>query len=150
MPTTELNKIEVKTTIQASQSRVWQALTNADQFGEWFSAKLDAPFKIGKRIEAISTHPSCYGKPFYMVVERMEPEHTFAWRWHPGSAHPTEDETTLVEFHLEEITNGTMITVTETGFENISLARRAKAFSENSGGWQAQMDSLQKYVTGAA
>lgn len=150
MPTTELTKIERKTMIQAPRSRVWRALTSGKEFGEWFSAELDHDFEPGKRINMTSTHHSSKGQPFYVVVERMEPEHTFSWRWHPGSAKEGEDGTTRVEFHLEEVANGTLVTVIETGFDNISLARRAKAFEENVHGWDIQMDSLQQYASRAA
>jgi uncharacterized protein YndB with AHSA1/START domain len=108
-------------------------------------------FVPGKRVEMTSTHPLCSGDPrFYMIIERMEPEHTFSWRWHPGSAKAEEDGSTVVEFHLEEIDDATRVTLTESGFDRISLARRAKAFGENSHGWEIQLDSLAQYASQAA
>lgn len=149
MTTAEL-KIERKTLIQAPRSRVWRALTSGKEFGEWFSAKLDADFEPGKRVNMISTGHSCSGQAFYAIVERMEPEHTFSWRWHPGSAQEGQDGGTVVEFHLEETSEGTLVTVTETGFDQISLERRAKAFEENSHGWEIQLGALQRYAGRAA
>ena len=96
-------------------------------------------------------------------MDRIEPEHFFSWTWSPGSAKPGPDhsskdrsgedrsgeETTLVEFHLEEVDGGTLITVTESGFDRISIARRAKALEENSKGWEHQLNALDKYVVHA-
>jgi uncharacterized protein YndB with AHSA1/START domain len=151
MTTSELTKIERKTLIRAPRSRVWRALTTPQDFSKWFCAKMDGPFERGKRLAMISTHPSCGPDPhFYLTVDRMEPEHTFSWRWHPGTANADEDGATLVEFHLEEVPDSTLITVTESGFDRISLARRAKAFEGNNHGWELQMKSLRKYATLAA
>jgi len=150
MTTAENIKIESKALIRAPRSRVWQAITNSQEFGKWFSADVEGSFEPGKRMELVSTHPSGKGKAFYFIIERMEPEHTFSWRWHPGSAKADEDGTTLVEFHLEEVKDGTLVTVIETGFDRISLARRAKAFEENGRGWEFQLGALKQYADHAA
>ena len=150
MTTSELIKLERKTIIRAPRSRVWHALTTSQEFAKWFAADLDGSFTPGKRLDLVSTHPCGNNAHFYMIIERMDPEHTFSWRWHPGSAKAGEDGTTLVEFHLEEVQGDTLVTVTETGFDRISLARRAKAFEENSHGWEVQIESLKQYATQAA
>jgi len=150
MTTPDLTKIERKTLIRAPRSRVWRALTTSQDFSKWFSADLEGSFAPGKRLDMVSTHACGNGQSFYVIVERMEPEHTFSWRWHPGSAKADEDGSTLVEFHLEEVQDGTLVTVTETGFDHISLARRAKAFKENDRGWEMQMESLKQYASQAA
>lgn len=150
MTTSELTKIERKTLIRASRSVVWRALTTSKEFSKWFCADLEGSFAPGKRLDMISTHSSCGPDPhFYVIIERMEPEHTFSWRWHPGAANTEEDGTTLVEFQLEEVENGTLVTVTETGFDHISLARRAKAFEQNTQGWEIQLESLKRYASQA-
>ena len=146
----EQTKIERKTLIHAPRSRVWRALTTAQEFSKWFQAELEGSFAPGKRLEMISMHPCGNNAHFYVIVERMEPEHTFSWRWHPGSARAEDDGSTLVEFHLEEVEGGTLVAVTESGFDRISLARRMKAFEENSRGWELQMESLKQYASEAA
>jgi hypothetical protein len=47
---------------------------------------------------------------------------------------------------LEEVANGVMLTVTESGFDQIPLARRAKAFTENEQGWGVAVKLLEEYV----
>jgi uncharacterized protein YndB with AHSA1/START domain len=150
MATSELTKIERKSLIHASRARVWHALTNPADFSRWFAADFTGSFEPGKRLDMISTHPCAKDAHFYVIVERLEPGHTFSWRWHPGSASASEDGTTLVEFKLQEVPDGTLVTVTETGFDRISTARRVKAFEENERGWETQMESLSKYASQAA
>ncbi len=146
----DLTKIERKTLIRAPRSRVWRALTSSQEFSKWFSADLEGSFVPGKRVDLVSTHPLGNNQRFYLIIERMEPEHTFSWRWHPGPTKLDEDETTVVEFHLEEVEDGTLVTVTETGFDRIALARRAKAFEGNQRGWEIQLESLKQYASQAA
>jgi len=137
--------------IHAPRTRVWRALTATSEFSKWFSVQVAGAFIPGKRLDMVSTHPHCTGDPnFCLTVEQMEPEHTFSWRWHPGAANKESDETTRVEFHLEEVDGGTMVTVTESGFDRIDLARRAKAFEENTRGWELQLESLRQYAGEAA
>jgi uncharacterized protein YndB with AHSA1/START domain len=150
MITSELNRIERSTLIHARRARVWSALTTSEGFSNWFSVEMADSFAPGKRVDMVSTEHSSKGQPFYVIIERMEPEHTFSWRWHPGSASPSDDGTTRVEFHLEEVQDGTLVTVRETGFDRISLARRAKAFAENERGWEMQLESLRQYAGHAA
>ncbi|MGA8028411.1 MAG: SRPBCC family protein [Bryobacteraceae bacterium] len=151
MTISEPTQIERKTLIRAPRSRVWRALTTPQEFSKWFSADLEGSFEPGKRVDMTSTHPCAGSNPrFYVIIERMEPEHTFSWRWHPGSAEVDEDGSTLVEFHLEESQDGTLVTVRETGFDRISLARRAKTVEGNERGWEMQMESLKQYASQAA
>jgi uncharacterized protein YndB with AHSA1/START domain len=145
-----MNTIEKQIVIRAPRSRVWQALTTAEEFAKWFSADFEGSFAPGERLQMRSTHPSSAGQGFYLIVERMEPEHTFSWRWHPGSAKAGADGSTLVEFQLKEVAEGTLITVTETGFDRIAVERRAKAFEENVRGWELQLESLSRYAAQGA
>ena len=85
-----------------------------------------------------------------VTIERMEPERLFSWRWHPGAAQPGEDfsdePTTLVVFDLQDVPGGTLLTVVESGFDQIPLARRAKAFRMNDEGWAMQMKAIEGYL----
>ena len=150
----ELTQIERSVFIKASKSRVWRALTSAREFGIWFGAAFEGEFKLGARLSMISTHPGeCQGVPFFINVESINPEHSFAWTWDPGVPDPTVDlktqPQTRVEFTLAEQDGGTLVTVIESGFDKFSLDRRAKLFSENSRGWDFQLQSLHSYVSQA-
>jgi uncharacterized protein YndB with AHSA1/START domain len=150
MTTSDTSKIEKIILIRAPRSRVWRAITNAQEFSKWFGVEMAGTFAPGARLQMTTTHEEHKGIIFYVTVEQMEPEHTFSWRWHPGIPEPDVDYSTepmtLVAFRLEEVENGTKVTLIESGFDRLSLARRAKAYEGNSQGWDMQMKSLERYV----
>lgn len=145
----ELLGIERTMVLRAPRARVWRALTRAQEFSRWFEVKMSGEFAPGTRIDMETTHPDYAGIRFPVFVERVEPESLFAWRWFPGGDNPEREDrgqTTLVTFKLEEVPEGTRITVEETGFDRVSLAQRAKAYEDNLGGWEGQFAALAKYV----
>jgi len=146
------DRIEKKITLSATQSRVWRALTNADEFGTWFRVKLKGDFAVGKPIEGNIMYPGYEHLKFEAHVERMDPERLFSFRWHPYAVDPKVDyssePTTLVEFSLEKTAEGTLLTVVESGFDRIPAGRRAEAFRMNEGGWDEQMKNIKAHVAG--
>ena len=120
------NLIEKKIFLRAPRARVWRALTDAGQFGEWFGVKFDGPFELGA-IQHGSIVPTTVdadvakaqepytGMPFECTVEWIEPERKFAFRWHPFNVEPGTDysieSTTLVTFTIEEVADGIMLTI---------------------------------------
>jgi uncharacterized protein YndB with AHSA1/START domain len=148
-----MNQIQRSTFIRAPRSRVWRALTDISEFCRWFSAETTEPaFRPGAHIKMASTYPGLYyKKEFSLDVEEMVPEQTFSWRWHPGVKLPGEDLTgepmTLVTFRLEDAEGGTVVTVTETGFDQLFASRQARIFEQNDGGWKAQFAALERYFS---
>ena len=153
MDTQTTDQIVKETVLRAPRSRVWKAVSDAQEFGEWFRVDLSGQtFRPGEPVQGKMTYPGYEGMPFEMVVADIEPERLFSFRWHPYGIDPNYDYSdepmTLVEFELEEVDGGTKLTVTESGFDNIPLARRAEAFRMNSEGWAGQMENIRKYVEG--
>ena len=151
MSVAQQDRIHQEIVIKAPRSKVWKALTTPSQFSEWFRARLSAKqFRVGERVNAVSTYPGHEGTAFFLLITEITPETDFAWKWAPGgkSTESTEDEDpfTTVVFELEEIPGGTRVKVTESGFEHISLARRAKAIEGNTRGWELQMQNLHNYA----
>jgi uncharacterized protein YndB with AHSA1/START domain len=150
MTASGLSTVERSTLVRAPRSRVWQALTNLKEFSKWFGVEAEGEFAPGARIRMISTHDSHKGQEFFVDVVKMEAPETFSWRWSPGSKQPGEDTSgepmTLVEFRLTEVEGGTLLTVVESGFDRLSLARRARVFEENSKGWEFQLASITRYA----
>jgi uncharacterized protein YndB with AHSA1/START domain len=155
------DRIEKKVLLHAPRKRVWQALADSTEFGSWFGMKFDGPFAPGATMRGMivpttvdadvaKAQKNYEGVPVEMMIEQMEPERLFSFRWHPGAVEEGVDysvePTTLVVFELEEVADGILLTVTETGFNQIPLARRAKAFSANEGGWAIQMTLIERYV----
>ncbi len=150
MAVEQMSRIENQTVIKAPRSRVWKALTTPAEFSTWFRAKLEVEeFRVGERVNGISTYPGSEGKSFFLMITEMVPQTTFAWEWAPGGKSnpaPDSDPFTTVVFELEDVPGGTRVRVTESGFDHISLARRAKAFEGNTKGWEIQMQSLHDYA----
>ena len=146
------DRIEKTMVLRAPRSKVWRALTDSAQFGEWFGAKVAEPFTPGSRVRGPITIPKYTHLAFEVTVEQMEPERFFSWRWQPGGNPDIDpaEPTTLVVFELEEVPEGTRLTVTESGFDRIPPSRRAKAYRGNDEGWAGQFDNLRKYLAAAA
>ncbi|GAC1520705.1 MAG: SRPBCC family protein [Chloroflexota bacterium] len=147
------DRIEKRIILRAPRFRVWQALAEADEFGQWFGVKLASPFVAGQSVTGQVTHPGFEHIPFNLTVERMEPGQLLAWRWHvlidPEGGRVSEP-TTLVEFHLEDADGGTLLTVVESGFDNMPPEYRDRAYRGNEGGWSQQMLSIESYLAEAA
>jgi|SRR5690606_35220461 len=155
------DRIEKRVVLQAPLERVWRAISDAQEFGSWFGMRLDGPFVAGKRVtgqivpttvdpEVAEAQKPHEGLRFSFIVDRIEPMRLISFRWHPHAVDPesdySEEPTTLVVFELEESPDGTVLTITESGFDRIPLARRAQAFEENERGWEAQIMLIQKYL----
>jgi uncharacterized protein YndB with AHSA1/START domain len=148
---TSTDRIERSILLKAPRSRVWQALADAESFGQWFGVALAGQrFVAGEHTRGRITYPGYEHLVMDVLVERVEPERRLAFRWHPYAVDPAHDyaqePTTLVEFELEETAGGTLLRVTESGFDQIPAARRAEAFRMNSGGWEQQMKNIEAYV----
>lgn len=145
MTATTQDRIEKEIMIKAPRNRVWRALTTPAEFSEWFGAKLDGPFQVGKTVKGQHKHIV-----FDMTVEKIEPETYFAYRWHPyplpADVDYSNEPTTLVEFHLKDQPGGTLLTVIESGFDKIPAHRRDLAFRMNNDGWVGQMGNIQRYA----
>lgn len=148
------DRIEKQIEIAAPVSRVWRALTDYREFSAWFKNEIQTPFEAGKTSIGIFTKSDCgSGVEIAFDIQAVEPERYFAYRWHPYAVKPNEidyskETPTLVEFTLEPKGAGTLLTVVETGFENIPEYRRAEAFRMNTGGWAAQVENIKRYVGG--
>lgn len=147
----EENRIEKHVDLKAAPSRVWKALTDYREFGQWFGVKLEGPFVVGKTVSGKLTYPGLEHMQWAVDVKKMEPERIFSFTWHPYAIDATVDyskETpTLVEFTLEGTSSGgTHLRVSESGFEKIPANRRLEAFRMDTEGWIEQMENIAKYV----
>lgn len=152
--TAETDRIERKIVINAPRARVWRALSNAEEFGNWFGANLKGQsFVVGKRTRGRISTCGFEHIFFDIVVERLEAEKLFSYRWHPYPIDATVDyskeEPTLVTFTLQDTPDkGTLLTVVESGFDKVPPHRRLEAFRMNGNGWTAKMECIARHVTG--
>jgi uncharacterized protein YndB with AHSA1/START domain len=146
-----IDRIERNILLKAPRSRVWQALSNAEEFGNWFGVALKGKtFAAGQRVEGQITHPGYEHVVWEVLIESVEPERLLSWRWHPAAIEPSVDyskePTTLVVFELKEVEGGTLLSVVESGFDSLPPERRLDAFRMNSGGWDEQMRRIESHV----
>src|SRR5262245_6878138 len=147
--------------LHAPRARVWRALTNAKEFGQWFGMRFEGQFTPGAHIrgaitpttvdaEVARSQKPYEGLPFEITIDRIEPERLFSFRWHPFAIEPgvdySHEPTTLIVFELDQVGNDIKLTGTESGFDQIPLERRAKAFTANEGGWTMVVTLIEKYL----
>ena len=144
------DSIQKRIELKAPVSRVWRALTDHREFGEWFRVSVDGPFAAGRTVRGNILHPGYEHLTWEATVETIERERLFSFRWHPYAVDPKADysgePTTLVEFRLEATEDGTVLTVTESGFDAIPAHRRAEAFRMNERGWSIQVENIARHV----
>ncbi len=147
MASTTTDRIEKQVVLRAPRARVWRSLVNTREFGEWFGAALsDGTFTPGARVEGPITYPGYEHLTLSVTVERVEPERLLAFRWRPDPDEPEAEPTTLVEFSLRDVDEGTLLTVVESGLDRIPPERRERVFRRNDEGWAAQMDNIARHV----
>jgi uncharacterized protein YndB with AHSA1/START domain len=159
MSTTD--RIEKQILLRAPRKRIWRALSDSKEFGTWFGVKFDAPFVAGATMRGVIVGTAVNAEvaraqkeyadlSFEVIIERIEPERLFSFRWHPFAVERGVDysaePTTLIVFTLEDAAEGVLLTVTESGFDQIPLARRAKAFTANEQGWTMVVKLLEEYL----
>jgi uncharacterized protein YndB with AHSA1/START domain len=144
------DRIEREIEIETAVSRIWRAITDYREFGQWFRVNLEGPFIVGEIASGQITHPGYEHITMVVIVEAIEPEHRFAFWWRPYAIDPNVDYSaesrTLVEFTLEATSTGTLVRVTESGFDGIPAYRRDEAFRMNDSGWAAQVKNIRDYV----
>jgi uncharacterized protein YndB with AHSA1/START domain len=151
---TSADRIERHIHLKAPRSRVWRAISNAEEFGTWFNIDLKGKtFVAGERMQWRLTLAGYEHLVLDVDIERIEPEKLFSYRWHPYAIDPgndySQEPTTLVEFTLQDHEDGTLVTIVESGFDHIPVSRRLEAYRMNSGGWDHQIENLTAYVVEA-
>jgi uncharacterized protein YndB with AHSA1/START domain len=144
------NRIEKRIELRAPLARVWRAISDYREFGAWFKVNIEAAFVAGQQAEGQITHPGYEHVRWKAVIQKIEPERLFSFTWYPYAVDPKIDysaETpTLVEFRLEQTATGTLLVVTESGFDKVPAGRRAEAFRMNDSGWGQQLQNIDSYV----
>lgn len=158
-----MDRIEKSVLLPQPRDRVWRAVSDAQQFGSWFGVAFDGPFASGARLTGkivpTSVDPDIAklqqphaGKPFEFFVEQIQPQQRIAFRWHPFAIDPTVDygsePKTLIEFELQDKPGGTLLTITESGFDQVPASRREAAYQANDGGWAMQASLIRKFLAG--
>jgi uncharacterized protein YndB with AHSA1/START domain len=154
------DRIEKKVRLKAPRERVWRAISQSAEFGKWFGMRIEGQFAPNTTLSAsmvptevdpaiAATQQQFTGMRLELYVERVEPMNVLSFRWHPYPIEPAESAntpTTLVVFELADAEGGTLLTVSESGFDQIPLDKRAKTFADNEQGWEIQTRLIGKYL----
>lgn len=155
------NQIVKKTILKAPHAKVWRAVTDSREFGRWFGMKLDGLFVAGEKItgtiqpttvdpEVAKMQKPFAGKPVELWIDRIEPETLFSMKWHPFAIDQgvdySQEPKTLIRFMLDDQEEGVLLTIVESGFDQIPAARRDVAYRANDGGWEKQLELIAKYL----
>jgi len=147
----DTNRIQKRTTLAAPIARVWRAISSAREFGAWFRLALEGEFVEGATIRGRITYPGYEHLTAELLIEKIQPQTYFSYRWHPYAVDPNVDYSqepmTLVEFELAEVPGGTQLTISESGFDRIPEARRAEALRMDDGGWTSQLENVRQHVS---
>ena len=148
------NTITKTTHVNAPIGRVWRAISDHNEFGQWFKVALDQPFAVGQESTGKMTYPGYEGYPWFAKVVAIEPTRRLAYDWVPGPAEIGQDLSneprTRVEFLLEPEANGTRVTIIESGFDKLPEARRESVVRGNTEGWTLQIENLREYAEARA
>jgi len=154
MNTAEMSRIDRSIDIAAPPDRVFRALTNPDEVAAWFRVKVEGRFAPGAEVWMTSTQAEYAGIRFSVRIKELTPPRRVVWEWHPGAVDPAVDYSrepvTTVTFDIQPTGAGTRVTVSETGFDQIALARRAKVYADNTQGWATVVGWLKDHVEAAA
>jgi uncharacterized protein YndB with AHSA1/START domain len=144
------DRIEKSIDIAAPPERVWQALTDFEEFGAWFRVKLEGPFVLRGTSLGRITYPGYEHLKWEVRVVAMDAPRLFAFTWHPNAVDPDQDYSAepqiRVEFRLEPAGEGTRLTVVESGFDALPADRRDEALRSNTSGWEEQVKNVKAHV----
>lgn len=145
-----VDRVEKSVELRAPVERVWRAITDHNEFGDWFRVKLEGPFVPGQPARGRVTYPGYEHIEWQVRVVKMERPHLFSFTWHPYAVDPAVDYSneppTLVEFRLEPTATGTRLVITESGFEALPAHRQADALRMNGNGWEEQTRNIKAHV----
>lgn len=145
-----VDRIEKSIVLNAPIERVWRALTDSAEFGQWFRVTLDGPFVPGAISRGHIAIPGYEHVVWEAKIAKMEKPRLFSFAWHPYAIDPNVDYSqeppTLVEFKLAPTATGTHLVIVESGFDALPADRQPIALRMNDGGWAAQTKNIQTHV----
>ena len=128
--------------IDAPPERVWQAITNHDQIMKWWGDTWIIPeLKVGGGVE--------FGRPGDMIhatIAVLDPPHQFSIHWPSLPDHPSDNVYTIYDLKPEN--GGTLLIVTETGYESLLEDERQQRMERTKLGYIKVLENLKAYIEG--
>lgn len=138
-----VDEIRRELVVEAPIEQVWEALTNAEHLSKWFGDSAEVDLRPGGRARFGWSEFNDSSEAIVEVVDRPS---RFSFRWEALRDTPVEQASTLVEFSLESVGEGTRLTLVESGFAALPEDAYDRRFEENSSGWTAELKDLSIYL----
>ena len=131
-------------TVKATKERVYKAITDPAEITLWFPDSIeDGTLEVGQSPLFLFNGGEHKSRTYIVAAE---PYTYFAFRWVPGGHGILGDvlkvPNTLVEFRIEEVSDGTKVTVNESGFASLPSEVAQESLDQNTGGWEFMMGRL--------
>ena len=140
------DRIERQISIAAPVERVWEILTTPEHVSAWFCD--NNPVTIDLRSGGVMNIDHGTGMSFPTRIDKADPPHYLAYRWASDFPGVLADDTnsTLVEFTLAPEGEGTLLTLSESGFVALASGPAdTSSYDSHSGGWTEKLKSLSAY-----
>lgn len=126
-------------------AKVWRALTTIDGLTAWFGSHAEGVVAPG---EEVVMGWEQHGVRTTLAIKVVDPTSVFAYCWPIAGAPEDDPRRTYVEFRLEPVASGTVLTVTESGFAQLP-EEWLNAYTGNTEGWTAELGELVAYLDAA-
>jgi uncharacterized protein YndB with AHSA1/START domain len=137
--------IERSVWIAAPRERVWRAITDPEQIGQWFSPGTQwggTGLEVGGRMFVLD--PESGAEMYTQVVEAVEPPYRLVTRSMPEPPEVVH----VTTWQLEEENGGTRLVLTHSGYELEPVEARAINMEQNAFGFGMMLDNLAAYIEG--
>ena len=139
------NTITRRLDLRHPREKVWAALTTPDGLTGWFGSHVDGRIEPGHDVRMRWEQ---HGHEATLSIKVVDPMDVFAYCWAIVGTAEDDPRRTYVEFRLEPAADGTVLTVTETGFAQLPDALLA-SYQGNTDGWAAELAELVAYLDAA-
>jgi uncharacterized protein YndB with AHSA1/START domain len=116
------------------RDEAWRVVTEPDHLREWLADDVEIDLVEGGLIELGWDG----GGRRHGIVETVEEHERLVFRWRPDEPGPVHIETT-VEIGLDDVAEGTRVTVVETGFEALAADVAPGCTAVSSWGWDVRL-----------
>lgn len=135
--------IEKTLQLNATPDKVWPAIATKEGVTSWFCDTIEGDWAPG---QAVRMKWGEFSNP--VKVETIAPKTLVSYRWVPGTPSEelpfTDENMTLVEFHLSPNGQGSTLRVVETGFSRLPKEHWERCFKDNSDGWTEELAKIEK------
>jgi uncharacterized protein YndB with AHSA1/START domain len=145
----ELGTIQREIFVAASPEVVFDVVSSPEHVKEWWPDDADYEPTAGATGEVVFGERDADGTVVAITVVEAHPPRTFSFRWtHPAHEAAVQGNSLLVTFELTPSGEGTLLTMTETGFREMGweVALLEQQYQDHVSGWDFYLARIAPYV----